>query len=80
MQKREARHTKKHPAKKRLRRSKLWRVRTWARTWREERQEWQTRMVLQEKEQGEEMNFEQGVEIEVWVKVMGKGKGPVVVA
>ena len=37
-------------------------------------------MVLQEKEQGEEMNFEQGVEIEVWVKVMGKGKGPVVVA
>jgi len=80
MEKREAGHTKKYPAKKLLRRSKLSRVRTWARTWREERQEWQTRMVLQEKEQGEEMNFEQGVEIEVWVKVMGKGKGPVVVA
>jgi len=47
-----------------LGRSKLWRVRMWARRWREERQ---TRMVLQTKGWRGRMNFEQGVEIGVWV-------------
>jgi hypothetical protein len=41
-----------------LRRSKLSRGRTWARTWREEQWGWRTRMVLQTKVRKGKMNFE----------------------